>query len=119
MESFLNHSFISISVGNILKTGQLADVAQLLTRLKKICNHPDLVEPRQAELSYREEAIRLSAPARIHGMCRRPSVSHLRLGFESCGFEFIINAVAVWKLGCCLPYILLVNINFFTYFPLS
>ncbi|PVV00312.1 hypothetical protein BB560_005311 [Smittium megazygosporum] len=62
-QKYLYHDFISRSkTRETLQKGSYLDVMSCLTQLRKVCNHPDLFEPRQILTSWSPPNVFLSGP---------------------------------------------------------
>ncbi|KAG9354840.1 hypothetical protein JZ751_001553 [Albula glossodonta] len=54
-----------------LKTGHFVSVLQVLMQLQRICNHPDLVQPRETQSTYLSEALQYTTPSLVLGSLQR------------------------------------------------
>ncbi|XP_066546170.1 E1A-binding protein p400 isoform X3 [Amia ocellicauda] len=50
-----------------LKTGHFVSVLHVLMQLQRICNHPDLIQPRSTQMAYVSDALQYTTPSLILG----------------------------------------------------
>lgn len=50
-----------------LKTGHFVSVLQVLMQLQRVCNHPDLVSPRETSSSYFSSSLQYNVPSLVLG----------------------------------------------------
>lgn len=56
-----------------LKTGHFVSVLQVLMQLQRVCNHPELVAPRQNNSSYFSSSLQYNVPSLVLGALRDDS----------------------------------------------
>lgn len=56
-----------------LKTGHFVSVLQVLMQLQRVCNHPELVAPRETSSSYFCSSLQYNAPSLVLGAIRNDS----------------------------------------------
>lgn len=50
-----------------LKTGHFVSVLQVLMQLQRVCNHPELVAPRETSSSYFSSSLQYNVPSLVLG----------------------------------------------------
>lgn len=56
-----------------LKTGHFVSVLQVLMQLQRVCNHPDLVSPRETSSSYFSSPLQYNIPSLVLGALQNDS----------------------------------------------
>lgn len=56
-----------------LKTGHFVSVLQVLMQLQRVCNHPELVAPRETSSSYFFSSLQYNVPSLVLGALRNDS----------------------------------------------
>ena len=56
-----------LSAQEALKTGHFVSVLQVLMQLQRVCNHPDLVAPRENFSSYFSPSLQYNVPSLVLG----------------------------------------------------
>ena len=56
-----------------LKTGHFVSVLQVLMQLQRVCNHPELVAPRETSSSYFCSSLQYNVPSLVLGALQNDS----------------------------------------------
>ncbi|XP_062239700.1 E1A-binding protein p400 isoform X4 [Platichthys flesus] len=70
-----------------LKTGHFVSVLQVLMQLQRVCNHPELVVPRETRSSYFRSSLQFSVPSLVLGALQNDSNKTVNLSI----FDLINN----------------------------
>ncbi|XP_034451277.1 E1A-binding protein p400 isoform X5 [Hippoglossus hippoglossus] len=70
-----------------LKTGHFVSVLQVLMQLQRVCNHPELVVPRETRSSYFRSSLQFSVPSLVLGALQKDSNKTVNLSI----FDLINN----------------------------
>lgn len=56
-----------------LKSGHFVSVLQVLMQLQRVCNHPELVVPRESSSSYFSASLQYNVPSLVLGAIEKDS----------------------------------------------